>query len=423
MASISETLRAAHPDAPWLWREDWAAGRVSSAHGAQALVIWVIAVVFSGFSVPLVLQAPEAAKADGFGVWLFAALFPLASVGLLYWAAQSTLRWRRFRNLSFELSTIPGVVGGRLEGVAHLGRTIQPQSGFTLRLSCLRRRRRARKTEEETIWQEEIVVPSMRAARGPLGSAVPVGFEVPFEAEPSSADPMRLPSVQWRLEILADLPGADLYGFFEVPVFKTDQSSETITERLHVDGDEPSEDPAPASPLHDSLSTGIQDESIRVTPLSGPGNPVEIHLPAGRNRAGALALTLFTGLWNGFILWVSGEVPGLFKLALAPFGLVGMLLAVFVPAAWLQATTLRAERGRLSIHRRMLGMGSPKTIDAREIDSFAPEAKGGNSGKAAFSVRLRQPGRKPKLLVSDLRSKADAEAIAHLLWRGVQRDD
>lgn len=415
-SSIDPSLRARHPDAPWLWREDWASGRIESSHGGLALVSWLFAVVFSAFTVPLLWKAPEVAQRDGALFWVAAGAFAAASLGLLWWAIRSTLRWRRFPRLVLRLPAIPGVVGGRLGGTVELPTTLSPERGFVLRLSCLRRRRSGKKTKEDTVWQEEIVVPTARAMRGPSGTVVPVGFEIPFEAEPSSADPSRLPAVRWRLEILARVPGADLHGLFEVPVFKTAESSETITERVHVapSGAEGGAWEAAGGPLV------IGDPSILVTPLTDSTTAVELHLPASRNRAGALALTFFTALWNGFILWAGSMAPGLFKLTLLPFVLIGLLLAVFVPVAWLQSTTLRARPRELTIHRRLLGLGRPQTIPASEIESFAPVAKGSNGGKASFSVRLRRVGRKPALLASNLRSKADAETIARMLQRGVQ---
>lgn len=421
MASISKTRRNAHPDSPWMWREDWAAGQVKSSHGAVAVVSWLFAVVFSGFSVPLGLKAPEVAAAEGMGVWVLASLFLLASIGLLYWAVQSTLRWNRFRRLSFEISTLPGVVGGQLRGTLHVGQIIQPEEGFTFLLSCVKRVRRARKTEERTIWQDEVRVPTARVERGALGSAVQVVFEIPFEVEPSSADATQLPSIQWRLEVSAELPGPDLHGIFDVPVFKTEESSEEITERLAMEApDNEVGDPSAGGGIGRADPASISDPSIRVTSLPGSDASVELYFPASRNRGGALALTLFAALWNAFIFWAAGSAPGLFKLALLPFGLIGLLLVVFVPAAWLQSTTLRAQPGRLTILRTMLGRGKPTLVEASRIESFAPSASGSTGGRASYAVHLRVTGRKPKRLVSGLGSKADAEAIAQLLHRGAQ---
>src|SRR5688572_28612533 len=38
-----ERLEASHPEEPWLWREDWAAGRVKDAHPSTAAGLWAFA--------------------------------------------------------------------------------------------------------------------------------------------------------------------------------------------------------------------------------------------------------------------------------------------------------------------------------------------------------------------------------------------
>ena len=186
MSRVSRQLREVHPDQPWLWRPDWADGRVGSADGATAAVAWLFAVCFGGFSIPLVLRAEAIEQESGLGAMALAMLFPLAALGMLGWAVSATLRWRRFRGVCFELGTRPGVIGGRLTGTVHLGQQIAPEDGYTLRLSCVRRSRSGKNTSETLLWQEEKTVPRQQAGFGPSGSTVPVEFRVPIEAKPSS---------------------------------------------------------------------------------------------------------------------------------------------------------------------------------------------------------------------------------------------
>lgn len=40
---ISGALRARHPDAPWLWREDWASGRVEDSNRGTMVAAWIFA--------------------------------------------------------------------------------------------------------------------------------------------------------------------------------------------------------------------------------------------------------------------------------------------------------------------------------------------------------------------------------------------
>ncbi len=88
-------------------------------------------------------------------------------------------------------------------------------------------------------------------------------------------------------------------------------------------------------------------------------------------------------------------MPGLFALALLPFALVGLLLVLLVPVAWLQTTRVRASAGQLEIARRVLGLGRTTTLQSQEIERIAAEARGAHAGKALDAVRIHRKGRKP----------------------------
>lgn len=412
MAQISDRLRSAHPDAPWLWREDWASKRLKSAQGAIAAIASILAFVFSGFSIPLVLKAGELVAKEGIGLALLAAVLPLASIGLAYWAIIEIARWHRFRNTHLEIATLPGVVGGRFAATMHVGTTIDPKNGCSARLSCLRRTRSGKNSDESIIWQQEQTISRPELRRGGHGTAIPMSFEIPFESEPTSADPTERPSVHWRLEVSGELDGADLKGTFEVPVFKTAESSAEISERLLLDQDEKGDSLSSMGPP--SFDRSLEDPKIEMR--NTPDGGLEIFLPASRNRGGALAITLFAGFWNGFLYHVGSDLPGLFVLALAPFVLVGVLLALFVPVAWLQSTTIEVRPGKLVLHQKMLGRGSARELAVDQIEAIVPKAQGGNSGRTNWSVRIQRKGRKKaRAAASNLSSKADAQKIAAMI--------
>jgi hypothetical protein len=148
MARIMPVLRDAHPDSPWLWREDWASGRIRSSQGAAAAVYGALAAGFAGSSVPLVLKAPELVHKDGIGVVLMPGLFPLVAILIGSQAALATVRWLRFRGTWLELQTLPGVVGGSLRATLHTGRVIEPKGDFRVRLSRLTRTQRGKETAD-----------------------------------------------------------------------------------------------------------------------------------------------------------------------------------------------------------------------------------------------------------------------------------
>jgi hypothetical protein len=66
----SERLRAANPDAPWMWREDWAAGEVRTSARRDANRLMIIAIAWCVATFPIFLIAPHRAlrAADYFAI-------------------------------------------------------------------------------------------------------------------------------------------------------------------------------------------------------------------------------------------------------------------------------------------------------------------------------------------------------------------
>src|SRR5271156_3020266 len=57
----SERLRAANPDAPWMWREDWAGGEVRTSVRADANRLTLIAIAWCVVTLPILFIAPPPA--------------------------------------------------------------------------------------------------------------------------------------------------------------------------------------------------------------------------------------------------------------------------------------------------------------------------------------------------------------------------
>src|ERR1043166_8698911 len=99
-----------------------------------------------------------------------------------------------------------------------------PESGFVLRLMCIRRvvpgAGRSRSTREEILWANEQTVSSGAAMRNPLGTRVPFTFTIPDDARPTDErDPSE--SILWRIAVKAEVPGIDYAADFQFPVVST----------------------------------------------------------------------------------------------------------------------------------------------------------------------------------------------------------
>jgi hypothetical protein len=51
--ATTDRLRDRHPDAPWLWRSDWATGHIFSEGGANALAAWLLATFWNATVWPI----------------------------------------------------------------------------------------------------------------------------------------------------------------------------------------------------------------------------------------------------------------------------------------------------------------------------------------------------------------------------------
>jgi len=124
---------ARHPDEPWVWRPDWEQGIVQAERGVDA----------------------------------------------------------RFR-----LSTLPGVLGGKLEGRIDTRAPLPAAGGVELTLDCVRWRRAGRTSTSRIVWQEKSTAASPQGANG---VEIPVKFEIPYDLEPAGPSGPWGDQVAWHL--------------------------------------------------------------------------------------------------------------------------------------------------------------------------------------------------------------------------------
>jgi hypothetical protein len=229
-SQVAQDRRERYPDSPWLWRRDWAEGRIRSNLWLIAILASIFSATCGAISISLLLSKfDELGRDPGVIAMLFA--FGGLAVGMLVWATIAVARWWRFRDLYCELATIPGVLGGKLAGTIHIGRILMPASSYEVSIECIRVRRSGKTRYEDEVWRHEQRVAPGEALRGHAGSAIPFSFIIPYELPESMLAAVRGEQIVWRLALNAKLEGADLAGGFEVPVFETGESSEAISDR------------------------------------------------------------------------------------------------------------------------------------------------------------------------------------------------
>jgi hypothetical protein len=400
-----------HPGEPWLWRPDWARGRIEDTGRRGQYLLWVMTAMWNLVALPSGFLAVRGAGEPGNRLALIGLLFPVIGAGLLVAAVRATLRERKFGISVLELATTPGVVGHGLAGSVRVGSTVLPAGGFLATLSCVNIRTtgagKSRSISETLRWQDQQAVAAQRTGgrtREGIATVIPVRFRIPEDAVPTDdADPDD--RIVWRLDVTAAVPGVDYAATFEVPVFRTDLSLKPVT----------GEEEQLLGPLPESLPyRQPPDSPIRVS--SGPRGTL-IVFPAGRNPGAALGLTVFAGLWGG-IAWLLWSLKaGLFFAG--TFGLVEVILVYAVLRMWLRVVEVTAGGEGVAVASGFAGVNEPRVVPAADI-AAVEVAIGMQAGATVYYGLniVRKDGRRIGA-GSGIRDKREAEWLAGLVRRAV----
>ena len=218
---------------PWLLNDKWQTPTIRSSSQMAMWAAWGFAAFWNLISAATPFLAYREVVEKQNYIALVALLFPLVGIGLITWAVRRTLEWRRFGAAPVTLDPFPGSIGGHVGGTIDLNLPFDSSNRFELTLTNIHHyvsgsgKERSRK--EKALWQD------VQIAHGELGSKgtrltfrfdVPEGLaETDAEAEGDSYD-------AWRVNLRAELPGADLDRDYDVPVYATATRSRLLSDRV-----------------------------------------------------------------------------------------------------------------------------------------------------------------------------------------------
>ncbi len=414
-AGEAESLKQTYPDTPWMWRPEWTTGHVPCSDRSTMLFAWVFAALWNLVSAPLLFLVPQEFFEKGNYLALLGLLFPAVGAGLLVWAVRATMRWRKFGSSVFEMTTVPGVIGGSLRGAVHTALPRPPEAGLQVQLNCIRRvegRSNNSSTSETILWQEDYVAAPERLYAGARGITVPVEFRVPYDCVETSRDFDADSKVIWRLQAAADVAGIDFATQFEIPVFKTAQSSaepqaETIFSSVRS-GLIPAFDPATAS------------ARVRPSALGG----TEYYFGAARNLGAAIAMLFFTAIWAGAIwLMIHLGAPVFFPIL---FGLFLLLFLLILCDLLFQTTRIIIESGTVKVRNSTLGITSGKDIPCAEVtevklgSSMQQQPTLTQAGRVYYDIEIHRKFGKRVKAGKHIRNKREAEWLATEMRRQIE---
>ncbi len=392
-----EELKKQAPDRPWLWNEEWASGVISANTKAKAWFFWVFAIFWNAISSPVLFVFRDEWD-KGNHLIIIGLLFPIVGFGLIIAACRSSIRWWKFGRVKLRLNTIPGVVGGKLSGQIELPVPISPEDGIKLTLNLFQTVRSGDSSTEKLLWQD--TREQNDALFGGSVRTIPVDFVIPYGLEPTNEER----KISWKLSVEADVPGVDFHKEFEVPVFVTSESSETMTE-----------DSIPKNIISNKGSIEIKDNKLLLDTVS-PGHII-ISIPTALVRLPKLTWTLIgiTIIWGGVVAAIFySDAPILFPIV---FGLFEFLFLLVLVDYLFSHEKLEVKEGVLSITKKQLFRKKTEEFFISDIDKFKIHNFGssnvGTNYRSHYNVEivLKSGSKQKQVIASNLGSRAIAQWV------------
>lgn len=225
---LAKQLKTLHPDAPWMWKPDWASGRIEGSNRFLAIGISLFALVWNAVSWPMVPFLLEEIEGGDDRGWV-GLVFPLVGLGIAWMAVEAVRRKRKFGVSQLELITLPGWIGGDFEARLHTRTYFDAPEGFGVLLKCEERHTSeasgtsktsgGSSTTYVTLYEGRMSVGPERFERSARGGRVPIRFSIPSDCRPTEDLDARI-SVHWTLGIHARTEGIDFDTSFEIPIYQ-----------------------------------------------------------------------------------------------------------------------------------------------------------------------------------------------------------
>jgi hypothetical protein len=395
----TKTLKAEHPDQPWMWREDWAKSAIRDSSKATTIGLWVFTLIWNAIAFPVTWVARPQLSGEN-PLALIVWFFPVVGIILLISAIYQTLRSAKFGTSICHLDRVPIAPGRMFRGDIELKTDVPPADGYRMRVLLINavtnRTGRKRSTTERLIWDTEIVVESTAAMRSPMGTRVPFQFATPPDSHPTD-DQDFYNRYLWRLSASAELPGVDYAAQFDLPVFQTGEKAdgsefEAFEQRHRVEAARHQVRPA---------------SGVEITKLTGGGEQFRIH--AKKTFGGVLRGLLFLAVWNAAIVaMIHFEAPWGFP---AVFIAIDLLLLVSSIDYFFGKSTVEVDANGVRVRTQWLGTGGKeKSYAPAEIASIDGTTAGANSKSFGVTMQLRDGD--TRLLGSNLPDRESADTIA-----------
>ncbi len=402
----TDAIKAAHPLEPWLWKDQWAGGCIRSSSKATMVTACIVALFWNSISFTVAAMAIPAELKKGNHKVLLVLLFPVVGVGLMVWAAREIIRWKKFGESIFKMLSVPGVLGGQLNGAIQTPVKIRPGNGFHLKLRCINRittgSGKDSSTTEHLLWEDEKTMLKELLADDPLRSGIPVFFQIPADCRESDDTDSRN-RVLWRLEARASVPGVDYFSQFEVPVFRWAGNDAPAA----VVGPVP--DPtlayqAPPEPYRLPAHSRIQ---IRETPQGGK----EFVFPALLNPGVALGVALFLTIFSAatWFMATTGKAPILFPIV---FGFADLVIFLALVNFVFKSCRIVVDADGLTVATHWLFIRRIKHFSSADIANITTKIGMTSGQNVYYDIHVLARAGRDITAASSIKDKKEADWIA-----------
>ena len=326
---------------PWLLNDAWQTASIRSSSKTAMYGAWAFAGIWNLISAPLPFLLYEEVVEKQNYIALVGLLFPLVGIGLLVWAIRRTLEWRRFGPAPVTLDPFPGSIGGHVGGTIDLNKPFNPAARFQVTLNNLHHyysgSGKDRSRKEKAVWQDKLVA---HAEPGGNGTRLTFRFDIPDELAESDTEHDDSYHT-WRLNLSAELDGADLDRDYDLPVYATATQSRHLSDRTV----------AKARAEQEKIDDRAVDEIVN---LQFDTHGKRLVFPMFRHLGSAIGGFVIGSIFAAVGWWLIVEERQVFFGSV--FGGIGALIALF--CTYLMLNSLEVARDGMGIRtvRRLLGI-------------------------------------------------------------------
>jgi hypothetical protein len=261
-----------------------------------------------------------------------------------------------------------------------------------------------RSRHEKAKWQDKQVA---HMASGPTGTRVSFRFDVPDQLDESDADQSEDEYYIWRLNLKAEIPGADIDRDYEIPVYATAEESRHISHR--------------AIESARSQTDEVDEQAVR--------NAVQLHTgidgkemlyPMGRNLGSFFGGFIVGAAFTGAGWWVATEEGA--RIFGSVFGVVGVLILLFSLYSALNSLQVVKRASELRTVRRILGIPVKRSrMRTDQIRKFSKKSshktQSGSKHTVFYSIYAIGNDGQKMVIGEGFRGESEANAAIRLLSR------